>query len=99
MSSVSASVSAKLSSSQLVAISAALNAFTLSASFVHSVLYGVGSGFGVSVGTGSGVSVGTGSGVSVGTGSGVSVGTGSGVSVGTGSGGSLFTYSRDRMAV
>ena len=91
MSSVSASVSAKLSSSQLVAISAALNAFTLSTSFVHSVLYGVGSGFGVSVGTGSGVSVGTGSGVSV--------GTGSGVSVGTGTGGSLFTYSRDRMAV
>ena len=65
MSSVSASVSAKLSSSQLVAISAALNAFTLSASFVHSVLYGVGSGFGVSVGTGSGVSVGTGSGGSL----------------------------------
>ena len=49
----------------MVAISAALNAFTLSASFVHSVLYGVGSGFGVSVGTGSGVSVGTGSGGSL----------------------------------
>ena len=98
MSSVSASTSAKLSSSQLVAISAALNAFTLSASFVHSVLYGVGSGFGVSVGAGTGVSVGAGAGVSVGAGAGVSVGATLGVAVTVGVGvGSTYTRYFSRM--